>query len=117
SVLALAVLAGGCAEQAEGERCERSNDDNDCEPGLVCTSLQGLTGDSEGSVCCPPRGGEPPKTDICRSQPIDLGGGADDDGAADDDTASGADDDTASGADDDTASGADDDAPAAADAG
>jgi hypothetical protein len=65
------MFVASCGEQAEGERCERSNDDNDCGPGLVCTSLQNLTGATEGAVCCPERG-TASSTAICHPQTVDL---------------------------------------------
>lgn len=80
--LFLALLTFACAEQGEGERCELSNDDNDCEPGLVCTSLSGLTGETTGAVCCPQSDFT---TRICRLKPLDLDTG--DDIASDDDVA------------------------------
>jgi hypothetical protein len=86
--LLLALLTVACAEQGEGERCELSNDDNDCEPGLVCTSLSGLTGETTGAVCCPQSNFT---TRICRLKPLDLDTGddiaSDDDAPASDDDA------------------------------
>lgn len=74
SALGLLFFAS-CGEQGEGERCERSNDNNDCAPGLVCKSLQNLTGVSEGAVCCPESNNF--TTDICRPQSFDLNTGDD----------------------------------------
>jgi hypothetical protein len=71
----LSLLFIGCAQQAEGERCDRSNDNNDCEPGLECISLQALTGASEGAVCCPRSN---PNVAICQPQTLDLNTGDDD---------------------------------------
>jgi hypothetical protein len=64
-LLALLVLTG-CAEQAEGERCDRSNADEDCESGLRCTQIQ------TGEVCCPSN--RPPSEDACRTANIGTGG-------------------------------------------
>ena len=63
-LFALLVLAG-CAEQGEGERCERTNGDADCQVGLRCTPLE------IGAVCCPDD--RPPTEDVCRT--ANLGGG------------------------------------------
>jgi uncharacterized membrane protein YgcG len=63
-LLALLVLAG-CAEQHEGERCDRSNADLDCEIGLRCTPLD------IGAICCPDT--RPATVDACRT--ANLGGG------------------------------------------
>ncbi len=49
--LAGPVLAVACSNQAEGERCDRNNDDEDCQDGLVCTSSQVLGGSAD--ICCP----------------------------------------------------------------
>ena len=65
-LLALLVLAG-CAEQKEGERCDRSNADLDCESGLRCTPLPDF-----GAVCCPDN--RPPTEDVCRTANIGTGG-------------------------------------------
>lgn len=73
SVLGL-LLVTSCGEQAEGERCERSNDSNDCAAGLVCKSLQDLTGASVGAVCCPESN---PTTAICHPQNLNLDTGDD----------------------------------------
>lgn len=71
SVLLLALVLLGCAKQAEGERCDRANDNNDCESGLECVSLLTLTGAAEGAVCCPRSN---PSEPICRRRGIDLSG-------------------------------------------
>lgn len=42
----------GCANQGEGERCDRRNNNEDCESGLVCTSKETLK--SNADLCCPP---------------------------------------------------------------
>lgn len=42
----------GCADQGEGERCDRRNNNEDCESGLVCTSKETLKSNSD--LCCPP---------------------------------------------------------------
>lgn len=55
SLFVLAASALGCANQGEGELCNRSNGDDDCESGLVCTSKEKLK--SNADLCCPP----PPK--------------------------------------------------------
>jgi uncharacterized membrane protein YgcG len=64
-LLALLVLAG-CAEQGEGERCERSNADADCEVGLRCVPLE------IGAICCPVD--RPATDDMCRTAIIGGGG-------------------------------------------
>lgn len=95
SLLALALTVA-CAKQPEGGRCERTNDNNDCESGLECVSLQGLSGESEGAVCCPRNTNA--TTEICLLRVVDLNTDDDDDTTTDDDTT--ADDDTTT--DDDT---------------
>lgn len=49
--LAGPMLAVACSNQAEGERCDRNNEDEDCQDGLVCTSSQVLGGSAD--ICCP----------------------------------------------------------------
>ncbi len=58
-VLALVLgVASGCADQAEGERCDQqngSNPSNDCAAGLVCVSVPpSLKAPAGASICCPP---------------------------------------------------------------
>ncbi|MEN9579275.1 MAG: hypothetical protein RJA70_2284 [Pseudomonadota bacterium] len=56
SVLFCACLAAAlvsCSNQAEGERCELANGNEDCETGLTCKTLQSLSGEGEGAICCP----------------------------------------------------------------
>lgn len=53
---ALLPLAG-CADQAEGERCDPKNNNLDCEGNLICTSLRSLNAGTEGAICCPASGG------------------------------------------------------------
>ncbi len=48
-------LAPSCAEQGEGERCDKSaNGDDDCESGLECIEANDLANASFGDRCCPP---------------------------------------------------------------
>lgn len=63
-----AALVGACSEQGEGERCDTNNSFLDCEPGLICRSLESLNieGDARGALCCPPDG-VPPSVDACRA--------------------------------------------------
>lgn len=51
----LTLLA--CSKQSEGERCSESNDDEDCESGLICVSPRQLRS-SEVARCCPPETGQ-----------------------------------------------------------
>lgn len=47
---ASALIALGCSNQGEGERCSRlagNNGDDDCEPGLHCVTVGQL------ELCCP----------------------------------------------------------------
>lgn len=47
-----ALLAPGCNNQGEGDRCDKNNNlDDDCNSPLVCTVTQGGT-----TRCCPPPG-------------------------------------------------------------
>lgn len=65
SLWALLVLAA-CASQAEGERCDRTNGDGDCESGLRCTPYQG------SAICCPED--RAANVDACRAADIGTGG-------------------------------------------
>ena len=53
----VAALPSACADQGEGERCDRENNNADCEPGLVCTAIEQLAGGEKGppgaALCCP----------------------------------------------------------------
>ena len=70
-LLAMALVsASACSNQNEGERCDKLNGNDDCESGLVCTTLSNFTSSSGSSsaggqasqggvlpaVCCPPQG-------------------------------------------------------------
>jgi hypothetical protein len=57
ALLLFAVLASltaliACSNQGEGEYCDQSNGDNDCQSGLVCKPAPGLTG-TFTTRCCP----------------------------------------------------------------
>lgn len=56
-VLALGALLWpvGCSSQAEGQRCDTTNGNDDCESGLECIRVSELKGakTSEGALCCP----------------------------------------------------------------
>jgi hypothetical protein len=49
--LAAPALTVACSNQAEGERCDRNNEDEDCQEGLICKSSQELGGSAD--ICCP----------------------------------------------------------------
>ena len=71
SVLGLCLigcaLALGCAKQGAGERCDRDNADQDCEPGLVCRGESQLSIKGRGvALCCPIAPGAP-TVDACRA--------------------------------------------------
>ncbi|MBI3201843.1 MAG: hypothetical protein HYZ29_09900, partial [Myxococcales bacterium] len=54
--LLLLLWAPGCAEQAEGERCDfEKSGHQDCETGLVCVPAADLI-DNATDRCCPPEG-------------------------------------------------------------
>lgn len=63
--LALA-FASACAEQREGERCDKQSGNDDCEQGLICTTQSSSSSSGSGdqsaqgellpAVCCPPQG-------------------------------------------------------------
>jgi hypothetical protein len=65
-LLALALaFASACAEQREGERCDKQSGNDDCATGLVCTTQsssstgsgdQSTQGELLPAVCCPPQG-------------------------------------------------------------
>lgn len=59
----------GCADQGEGERCDRRNNNADCESGLVCTSKETLK--SNADLCCPP----PPRVPSVAQCTPGAGGG------------------------------------------
>jgi hypothetical protein len=51
------LLAAGCSEQAEGERCSSAkNGDGDCDEGLTCVLSDQLQDGSIGDRCCAPDG-------------------------------------------------------------
>ncbi len=110
--LACAMLLG-CSNQAEGERCDLDNGNADCESGLICKSLQSLSGQGEGAICCPDG---TPSVAACKVGNFDVG---DDDVPADPDDEPDAptDDDADDMAGDDAADAAAEDAAAPADAG
>ena len=72
----LSALVGGCADQAEGERCDKRNGNADCASGLVCRDVDphraqaGAKKDAGASsssvvgqaVCCPLAGAS---VDLC----------------------------------------------------
>lgn len=45
SLVLLVTIAFGCSKQGEGERCNPTNADQDCEDGLVCLTSGGITCD------------------------------------------------------------------------
>ncbi|MEZ4301035.1 MAG: hypothetical protein R3B70_39230 [Polyangiaceae bacterium] len=47
----LTALVPGCGKNGEGERCDRENNDVDCEPPLVCTPAYLIGRPSD--LCCP----------------------------------------------------------------
>lgn len=50
---ALLAALSACSNQAEGDRCDLDLNSDDCDVGLICTSLQSLTGAGTGAICCP----------------------------------------------------------------
>jgi hypothetical protein len=55
SVLVVSLAVSACSNQAEGERCDRLNNDDDCQEGLVCKP--GTELGSNADTCCPPGDG------------------------------------------------------------
>jgi hypothetical protein len=58
------LWANACANQGEGQRCDKNSGDSDCASGLVCTTIQSQTPTGTGgaaagglpeAVCCPPQ--------------------------------------------------------------
>jgi hypothetical protein len=47
----LLLQVAGCANQGEGDRCDRRNGNIDCESPLLCLKVTG-----RGELCCPPAG-------------------------------------------------------------
>lgn len=59
--VAVALVAPGCSQQGEGERCDKDkNGDADCESGLICTPKESLNGQL-ADRCCPTPGTETDK--------------------------------------------------------
>ena len=58
--LACVALLAACSKQSEGERCDTSSGNLDCETGLICRSADQLSIEGRGvALCCPPDGVEP----------------------------------------------------------
>ena len=80
--VAVALVAPGCSQQGEGERCDKDkNGDEDCDSGLTCTPkdslLEGIT-----DRCCPAAGTETDKRCTPRSVASEPGGRAGSGGVA-----------------------------------
>lgn len=73
----VAVSAVACAKQGEGERCDLLSAGEDCEDGLVCTSLEDRN-QGVGAVCCPT--GRDSNNPICKGNSVDLDGAGEDGG-------------------------------------
>ena len=59
STLACLALLAACGKQGEGERCDTSSGNLDCETGLICRPGDQLSIDEQGrgvALCCPPDG-------------------------------------------------------------
>ena len=56
AALLVAAPLAACSNQAEGERCDRNNNNDDCQDGLVCKSSAELGGNAD--ICCPEGGSE-----------------------------------------------------------
>lgn len=65
------VVANACADQGEGERCSKDNDNADCAAGLVCTQAANLSGSGPtgSALCCPPIG-VPATVDACQARVV-----------------------------------------------
>lgn len=46
----VALWAGACSNQGEGERCSLDNNNEDCASGLRCQKIEG----QDSPLCCPP---------------------------------------------------------------
>jgi len=71
-IFAGAFVFQACGKQSEGERCETTNGNNDCDPGLECVSRQTVN----DTICCP-KDGVAPTTAECAgaaTTPSDAGG-------------------------------------------
>jgi len=55
ALFTLLFVVAGCAKQGEGDRCLRSNGDNDCASGLVCVASDDLA-EQSADRCCPEDG-------------------------------------------------------------
>src|ERR1051325_1679730 len=56
AVLGALFAGSACSSQGEGQRCDPSNGDDDCESGLVCVEASKLIGggpDTTWALCCP----------------------------------------------------------------
>ena len=67
------IVAAGCGNQGEGERCDPKNQSNDCDYGLFCNTTP--TGDTQG-ICCPVTGAA--KVEACNSSGPPREAGPDD---------------------------------------
>jgi hypothetical protein len=60
ALLFAACMAAACQQQGQGQPCDRANGvNNDCQSGLACVSVQGVT----GTRCCPAPGVTPSSPD------------------------------------------------------
>jgi hypothetical protein len=58
-----ALVFPACGKQSEAERCELTNGNNDCDPGLVCEHHEAVSSE----ICCPIGSPENGTTAECRS--------------------------------------------------
>ncbi len=74
-----ALLAPGCSQQGEGERCDKAKTQNsDCDSGLVCVARNQLV-DRSTDRCCPATPGD--ESDArCRRGSVTGAGGSPDSG-------------------------------------
>ena len=65
--LACVALLAACSKQSEGERCDTSSGNLDCETGLICRSADQLSIEGRGvALCCPPDDVQP-TVNACRA--------------------------------------------------
>jgi hypothetical protein len=78
-LVAGAFVFQACSRQSEAERCEKSNGNNDCDPGLLCVQRECCS----DTICCPP--GDPVNgtTPECRTAATAPATDAGDTGSAD----------------------------------
>ncbi|MBI2389773.1 MAG: hypothetical protein HYV09_09290 [Deltaproteobacteria bacterium] len=71
-VLGAAFVFQACSKQGEAQRCEKANGNDDCEPPLICTGVEGI----DEPICCPENTASATTSECrgARGGPTDAGG-------------------------------------------